>query len=114
MRDKSRSVRRGGPRVLAAALVLAAAAGLAAQTVIAPYAPAPAQKKAPAKARPTFHRLNLNTAAEAQLAALKPVGPERARKIVALRPYNSVDELAKAGLAKPEIDAARPFPPGEA
>ncbi len=109
MRDKNPFVRRGGPSILAVALVLIATAGLAAQTVIAPYSPAPAQKKAPAKARQAFHRLNLNTAAEAQLAALKPIGPEWARKIVARRPYGSVDELTKAGMAKPDIESARPF-----
>jgi competence protein ComEA len=96
-------VRKGpwGRIVLAAALLigLAGAADLAAQT----------KSKVRHPAKHAIHKLNLNAATEAQLAALKPVGPDWAKKIVAARPYRSVDELGKAGMAKPAIDAARPF-----
>lgn len=92
--------------VLAAVLAagLAGAVGSAAQTKPKVHHPA---KGKPAKH--SIHKFNLNTATEAQLAALKPVGPDGAKRIVAARPYRAVDELAKAGMAKPAIDAVRPF-----
>jgi competence ComEA-like helix-hairpin-helix protein len=98
--------RSWGSLILAAALAvgLAGAADAAAQTK--------SKVRHPAKGKPAkhaIHKLNLNAATEAQLAALKPVGPDWAKKIVAARPYGSVDELAKAGMGKPAINAARPF-----
>lgn len=62
-------------------------------------------KRKPAKIR----LLNINTAAEAQLAAVKGLTPDLAKKIIAARYFRSVDELAKTGLTKPQIDAVRPF-----
>lgn len=62
-------------------------------------------KRKPAKIR----LLNINTAAEAQLAAVRGLTPDLAKKIIAARYFRSVDELAKAGLTKPQIDAVRPF-----
>jgi competence protein ComEA len=53
--------------------------------------------------------LNLNTASEKELEALKGVGPATAKKIIAGRPYNSVDELSKAGVPAKTIDAIKPF-----
>ena len=101
-------VRKRARRSLVLAAVLAAglagAADSAAQTKSKVHHPA---KGKPAKH--AIHKLNQNTATEAQLGALKPVGPEGAKKIVAARPYRAVDELTKAGMAKPAIDAARPF-----
>jgi competence protein ComEA len=95
-----------GRTVLAGILVIGmmGAAGISAQIK--------AKTRHPAKGKPAkhaIHKLNLNVATEAQLAALKPVGPDWAKKIVAARPYQSVDELAKTGMAKPAIDGARPF-----
>ena len=53
--------------------------------------------------------VDLNTASEKELEALKGVGPATAKKIIASRPYKSVDELSKAGLSTKQIDALKPF-----
>lgn len=53
--------------------------------------------------------LDLNTATAAQLAAVKGLTPDIAAKILAVRPFRSLDELAKAGLSKAQIDAVRPY-----
>jgi competence protein ComEA len=53
--------------------------------------------------------VDLNTASEKELEALKGVGPATAKKITAGRPYKSVDELSKAGLSSKQIDAVKPF-----
>jgi len=53
--------------------------------------------------------LDLNTASEKELEALKGVGPATAKKIIAARPYKSVEELSKAGLSTKQIDALKPF-----
>ena len=95
-----------GRAVLAGVLVIGmmGAAGISAQTK--------ARTRHPAKGKPAkhaIHKLNLNAATEAQLTAVKPLGADWAKKIVAGRPYRSVDELVKTGMTKPSIDAARPF-----
>jgi len=41
--------------------------------------------------------------------AIKRVGPATAKKIIAGRPYKSVDELSKAGLTAKQIDAIKPL-----
>jgi DNA uptake protein ComE-like DNA-binding protein len=43
--------------------------------------------------------VDLNAASEKELESIKGVGPAIAKKIVAGRPYKSVDELSKAGLS---------------
>jgi competence protein ComEA len=53
--------------------------------------------------------IDLNTASEQDITALKGVGPATAKKIIAARPYNSVDELSKAGLSAKKIEAIKPF-----
>ena len=53
--------------------------------------------------------LDLNTAPQKELEALKGVGPATAKKIVAGRPYKSVDDLAKAGIPKGTIEGIRPL-----
>jgi competence protein ComEA len=63
-----------------------------------------------AKAAPQSAALvDLNTASEQELTALKGVGDVTARKIIAARPYATVDELTKAGLSAKKIEAIRPF-----
>jgi competence protein ComEA len=53
--------------------------------------------------------VDLNTASEKELEAIKGVGPATAKKIVAGRPYKSIDELSKAGLSAKKIEAIKPF-----
>jgi competence protein ComEA len=51
--------------------------------------------------------ININTASEKELEALPGVGEATAKKIVAGRPYSSVDDLAKAGVSKTTIGKLR-------
>jgi competence protein ComEA len=53
--------------------------------------------------------VDLNTASEQDLTALKGIGAVTAKKIIAARPYKSVDELTKAGLSANKIEAIKPF-----
>jgi len=53
--------------------------------------------------------VDLNTASEKELESIKGVGPATAKKIVAGRPYKSVDELSKSGLSTKQIEAIKPF-----
>lgn len=53
--------------------------------------------------------IDLNTASDKELESIKGVGPAIAKKIVAGRPYKSVDELSKAGLSAKQVDAIKPF-----
>ena len=52
--------------------------------------------------------VDLNTASEKDLEALKGVGPATAKKIIAGRPYASVEQLTKSGLSAKQIDTIRP------
>ena len=51
--------------------------------------------------------VNLNSASQKELEALKGVGPATAKKIIAARPYASVDQLSKAGLSAKQIDSLK-------
>ena len=53
--------------------------------------------------------VDLNSASEKELEAIKGVGPATARKIIAGRPYKSVDDLSKAGLNAKAIDGIKPY-----
>jgi competence protein ComEA len=53
--------------------------------------------------------VDLNTASEKELESIKGVGPAIAKKIVAGRPYKSVDELSKSGLSAKQIESIKPF-----
>ena len=55
----------------------------------------------------TMKPIDLNSASQKDLEALKGVGPAKAKKIIQNRPYKSVDELSKAGLSKKEIDGLK-------
>jgi competence protein ComEA len=53
-------------------------------------------------------KADLNTATQKELEDVKGVGPATAKKIIAGRPYKSVDELKKAGLSDKQIKAIGP------
>jgi competence ComEA-like helix-hairpin-helix protein len=52
-------------------------------------------------------RVNLNTATAEELQELPGVGEATAKKIIAGRPYKSIDDLAKAGVPKATIEKIR-------
>ncbi len=54
-------------------------------------------------------KVDLNTASAKDLEGLKGIGPAKAKKIIAARPYKTVDELSKAGLSTKEIEGLKPF-----
>jgi competence protein ComEA len=49
--------------------------------------------------------VDINTASQAELEAVKGVGPATAKKIIANRPYQSLDELSKVGLSAKKVDS---------
>ena len=53
--------------------------------------------------------VDLNSASQKELEALPGVGPATAKKIIANRPYKSVDELSKAGLSAKTIKTLTPL-----
>jgi hypothetical protein len=61
----------------------------------------------PAYAQAKKSQVDLNTASEKELEDLPGVGPATAKKIVAGRPYASVDDLEKAGVSKSTIAKLR-------
>lgn len=76
-------------------LAVSAGAVLLLGTLAAPAA----AKTAPAAKAPAAGPVDVNSATEAQLEALPGIGAATAKKIIAARPYKSVDEVAtKAGI----------------
>jgi competence protein ComEA len=53
--------------------------------------------------------VDLNSASEKDLESIKGVGPATAKKIIAGRPYSSVDDLAKAGVPAKTIEGMKPY-----
>jgi competence protein ComEA len=53
--------------------------------------------------------IDLNSASQKELESIKGIGSATAKKIVAGRPYKSVDELSKAGLSTKQIETIKPF-----
>jgi hypothetical protein len=85
--------------------LLAIAVGIG--SLFAAYA-APAKKKATDRpATSQNSNVDLNTASAKDLDTLPGVGPATAKKIIDHRPYQSVDDLYKAGLSSKEIDRIR-------
>jgi competence protein ComEA len=52
--------------------------------------------------------IDLNTASEKDLESIKGVGPATAKKIIAGRPYTSVEDLKKAGIPEKTIESMKP------
>lgn len=52
--------------------------------------------------------VDLNTASESELVAVPGIGSSTAKKIIAGRPYSSVSDLSRVGLAKTTLDKIRP------
>ena len=53
--------------------------------------------------------VDINSATQKELEDIKGLGPATAKKIIAGRPYKSVDELSRAGLKPKAIEALKPF-----
>jgi competence protein ComEA len=53
--------------------------------------------------------VDINNATQKELEGIKGIGAATAKKIIAGRPYKSVDELSKAGIKPKTIDAMKPF-----
>jgi len=53
--------------------------------------------------------IDLNSASEQELESIKGIGPATAKKIIAGRPYKSVDDLSKAGIPAKTIEAIKPL-----
>jgi competence protein ComEA len=53
--------------------------------------------------------VDINSATQKELEDIKGVGPATAKKIIAGRPYKSVDELSKVGISAKAVDAIKPF-----
>jgi competence protein ComEA len=63
----------------------------------------------PGKAPEASKLIDLNTASRNELETLPGIGKISADKIIAGRPYNSVDELKKAGIAEKNIGVLKPL-----
>jgi competence protein ComEA len=68
-----------------------------------------AQNVFPAPAKTAKPLVDLNSASAKELEALSGVGPATSKKIIANRPYKSVDELSKAGLSAKAIEKLKPL-----
>jgi competence protein ComEA len=53
--------------------------------------------------------VDINSATQAELEAVKGIGPVTAQKIIDNRPYKSLSDLKKAGLSSKEITAFKPY-----
>ena len=76
----------------------------------APRGPPSGDDRPGTRDHPRQGRINLNTATEQELEALPGIGPVLARRIIAGRPYASVDELERVReVGKKRLEEIRPF-----
>jgi competence ComEA-like helix-hairpin-helix protein len=54
-------------------------------------------------------KVDINSATQAELEAVKGIGPVTAKKIIDNRPFKSLSDLKKAGLSSKEITAFKPY-----
>lgn len=66
------------------------------------------EKKMEVQTRVGAGLIDINSASEKELEGLKGVGSATAKKIMANRPYQTVDELSKAGLSAKTIEGLKP------
>jgi hypothetical protein len=66
-------------------------------------------KKQSTNSAETGSKVDLNTATEKELDALPGVGPATAKKIIAARPYSSIDDLSKSGIPAATIKKITPL-----
>jgi DNA uptake protein ComE-like DNA-binding protein len=57
----------------------------------------------------TQEKVNLNGATEKELENLRGIGPASAKKIIAGRPYSSVEDLSRAGIPAKTIEKISPL-----
>ncbi len=86
---------------------LCLALGMASLLLSVPQAnaqtPAPAKKEKAKKETAPAGPVDINTASQSDLEAVKGIGPATAKKIIAGRPYNSVSDLSKAGITAKQL-----------
>jgi hypothetical protein len=98
---------RAGVLAFVSVLVLVVLTGGAPAAAAPPAAPA-APQAAGAPAAPAG-LVDLNKATQTQLETLPGVGMATAKRIVAARPYHSVEELSRAGLSAKGIQKLKPL-----
>jgi len=69
---------------------------------------ATAEPKASAGTETHGGRIDVNTASEKELEDLPGIGAASAKKLIAGRPYKSLDDLSRSGVAASSLEKARP------
>jgi competence protein ComEA len=85
------------------------ASSLAVAVIAAPFGSRLALVRADAPAAATDAKIDLNTASDKDLETLPGVGAATAKKIIAGRPYSSVDDLSKSGISAREVAKLTPL-----
>jgi hypothetical protein len=92
---------------------LTSAAAIAGQAAAKPdaaqAAPAKTKSESKSKKQAPSSPVDLNSATEADLTAVPGIGAATAKKIIAGRPYKSVDDLKKAGISASTITKITPM-----